>query len=147
MDGTRVLWPELDENYDGAIDRWEDYGDRPASAPTRCPPLECPRCPAASCQRAEQSTRFDGKVNRWERYENGQLARVEEDTTGDGRAGQVGDLVRTGRCRRWRSTPRARGKPDRRLVYPADGGAPQLLGRTGDGTFRPVAQPGEVSRV
>ncbi len=94
MDGTRVLMAQLDENYDGIIDRWEYYGDRPAAGADAAPAAGMPALPRSILQRAEQATRGDGKVNRREWYEKGQLVRVEEDTTGERPRRQVGDLVR-----------------------------------------------------
>ena len=36
MDGTRVIRAELDENFDGVVDRWEHYGDQ--AVPTAAAP-------------------------------------------------------------------------------------------------------------
>ena len=92
----------------------------------------------ASWSEAEQSTRFDGKVSRWESYEQGQLAKAEEDTTGDGRPDKW-EIWKDGSLAEVALDTKGTGKADRRIVYPADGGAPQMLVDAGDGTFRPVA--------
>ena len=134
MDGTTPVRAELDDNYDGAADRWEHYGANGAVVQTGPMPL-------GELVKAEQSTRFDGNVSRWETYEHGKLARVEEDTSGDLRPDKWetwtdGSLVEVA------LDTKGAGKPDRKLLYPAEGGAPQMLVDTkGDGTFRPVAQP------
>jgi len=134
MDGTRPVRAELDDNFDGAVDRWEHYKAGAAVAQAGAMPL-------GELLKAEQSTRFDGNVSRWETYDHGKLARVEEDTSGDLRPDKWetwsdGSLVEVA------LDTKSAGKPDRKLLYPSEGGAPQLLVDTrGDGTFQPVAQP------
>lgn len=133
MDGTRATRAELDENHDGAVDRWEHFGE------AGTPVTPGGAMPQGTLVRAEQSTRFDGKVTRWETYSDGRLAKVEEDTTGDGRADKWetwtnGSLVEVA------LDTKDTGKPDRRIVYPPDGSAPRMLvDEKGDGTFRPVS--------
>ena len=109
MNGARVLMAQLDENFDGAIDRWEYYGDRPAGADA-APAPALPALPRSILERAEQATRGDGKVNRREWYENGQLARVEEDTNGDGRVDKW-ETWSAACCGSSSSTRRARAVP------------------------------------
>ena len=136
MKGTRVLMAQLDENYDGTIDRWEYYGDRPGA--DAAPAAGSPALPRSILERTEQATRGDGKVNRREWYEKGQLVRVEEDTTGGGRVDKW-ETWSAGELRKLELDTKGTGRPDRRLVYPADGSAPQLeIDRNGDGTFTPV---------
>ena len=77
-------------------------------------------------------------MNRWERYQDGRLATVEEDTTGDGRPDKWETWV-NGSLAEVALDTKNGGKADRRLVYPADGGEPQLLVDAGDGSFRPAA--------
>jgi hypothetical protein len=132
MDGTRVVRAELDENFDGVVDRWEYYGDQ--AAPTAAAPGDG-LVPRGTLVRAEQATRGDGKVNRRESYEHGQLASVEEDTNDDGRTDKW-ETWSGGALRVMALDTKGTGKPDRRLVYPPDGSAPQLeVDRDGSGTF------------
>jgi len=138
MNGARVVMAQLDENYDGTIDHWEYYGDRPAAGADAAPAPGMPALPRSILERAEQATRGDGKVNRREWYEKGQLVRVEEDTTGSGRVDKW-ETWSAGELRKLELDTKGTGRPDRRLIYPADGSAPQLeIDRNGDGTFTPV---------
>jgi hypothetical protein len=138
MNGARVLMAQLDENFDGTIDRWEYYGDRPAAGADAVPAAGMPALPRSILERAEQATRGDGKVNRREWYEKGQLARVEEDTTGSGHVDKW-ETWSAGVLQKLELDTKGAGRPDRRLIYPADGSAPQLeIDRNGDGTFTPV---------
>ena len=52
---------------DGVVDAWQIIG------------------PVGPTGRVEVSTGRDGRIDRWEQYENGLLSRVDEDTDGDGR--------------------------------------------------------------
>lgn len=132
MDGTRVIRAELDENFDGVVDRWEHYGD--PAVPTAAAPADG-LVPRGTLERAEQATRGDGHVNRRESYENGQLSSVEEDTNGDGRTDKW-ETWSGGVLRVMALDTKGTGKPDRRLVYPSNGSAPQLeVDRDGSGTF------------
>jgi hypothetical protein len=136
MNGTRAVMAQLDENYDGIVDRWEYYGDRPSTAPA--PVAGMPALQRTVLERAEQATGSDGKVNRREWYEQGQLARVEEDTKGTGRVDKW-ETWSAGVLQKLELDTRGTGRPDRRLLYPTDGSAPQLeIDRNGDGTFTPV---------
>ena len=132
MDGTKAIRAELDDNHDGAIDRWEHYRtDAPASIGSEFPRSEL--------LRAEQALQFDGKVNRWEIYEAGRLAQVKEDTNNDGRPDKW-EVWADGSLAEVALDTAGRGKPDRRLVYPPDGSSPQMfVDANGDGTFRPMA--------
>ena len=129
MDGTRAVRAELDENRDGNVDRWEHYragGQAQAGA-----------MPRGELERAEQSTRFDGIVSRWETYERGRMTAVREDTTGDGRPDKWETWVE-GSLSEVALDTKNTGKPDRKIVYPGDGAAPEMLVDSGDGTFRPL---------
>jgi hypothetical protein len=134
MDGAVPVRAELDEDFDGRIDRWEHYatsGDDGSSKGAGSRVLE----------KVETSTRTDGAITRRELYESGVLRRVEEDADADGRMdkwetweGEVLQAIALDTT--------GRGAPDRRLIYPAGGGAPRLeVDRTGSGTF--VAEPPE----
>jgi hypothetical protein len=137
MDGTRVVRAELDENFDGVVDRWEYYGDHAVPAAAAPGSGLLPRRPL---RRAEQATRSDGKINRREFYESGQLSSVEEDTNGDGKTDKW-ETWSGGALKAMALDTKGTGKPDRRLVYRPDGSSPQLeVDRDGSGTF--VAAPG-----
>jgi hypothetical protein len=129
MDGTRAVRAELDENHDGAVDRWEHYragGQAEAGA-----------TPRGELERAEQSTRFDGVVSRWETYERGRLSTVREDTSGDGQPDKW-ETWADGSLTEVALDTRNTGKPDRKIVYRGDGAAPEMLVDAGHGTFRPL---------
>jgi hypothetical protein len=132
MDGTRVVRAELDENFDGVVDRWEYYGDQ--AVPAAAAPGDG-LVPRGTLVRAEQATRGDGKINRQESYENGQLSSVAEDTNGDGSTDKW-ETWSGGALKAMALDTKGTGKPDRRLVYPPDGSSPQLeVDRDGSGTF------------
>jgi hypothetical protein len=125
MDGTLVLRAELDEDFDGRLDRWEYYAEGSTSLTT------------AVLARVEQAARQDGKVSRRETYVDGQLATAEEDTDGDGRADKW-ETWEGGTLRSIALDTAGRGVPDRRLVYPADGSEPRLeVDPAGTGRFQP----------
>jgi hypothetical protein len=63
--------------------------------------------------RAEEDTNADAKIDKWETYQDGSLAMVAFDTTG-------------------------RGTPDRRLVYGPGGSVKVEVDPDGTGTFRPA---------
>ena len=129
MDGTRPVRAELDDNNDGAVDRWEHYragGQAQAGA-----------MPRGELERAEQATRFDGVVSRWETYDGGRLSTVREDTSGDGRPDKW-ETWADGSLTEVALDTRNSGKPDRKIVYSGDGAAPEMLVDAGDGTFRPL---------
>jgi hypothetical protein len=132
MDGTRVIRAELDENFDGVVDRWEYYGDQAVSTAAAPGSGLVPR---GTLVRAEQATRGDGKVNRRESYADGQLSSVEEDTNGDGKTDKW-ETWSGGTLRVMALDTKGASKPDRRLVYPPDGSSPRLeVDRDGSGTF------------
>jgi hypothetical protein len=132
MDGTRVIRAELDENFDGVVDRWEYYGDQAVSTAAAPGDGQVPR---GTLVRAEQATRGDGKINRRESYENGQLSSVEEDTNGDGKTDKW-ETWSGGALKAMALDTKGTGTPDRRLMYPPDGSSPQLeVDRDGSGTF------------
>lgn len=125
---------ELDDDFDGAPDRWEHY----EAAPKGMPPARFDGpVPRGILVHAEQDLRGDGRVSRWETYTGGELTEVREDTTGDGRPDKWeewsgGQLVAVA------LDTRDAGRPDRRIVYVA--GAPPRLetDEDGDGQFVPA---------
>jgi hypothetical protein len=138
MQGARVVSAELDEDFDGVIDRKEFYGGQPVATPTQTS-VTGALPPRAELNRAEQSTRGDGKMNRFETYEAGRLVHVEEDTNGDGRIDKW-ETWSGGVLQMMALDTKGTGHPDRRLVYPADGSNPQMeVDATGKGTFTPIA--------
>ena len=120
MDGTKATRSELDENYDGAVDRWEDYQSGVTTAPGGA---RAARRAGASRAVHAAST---GRSVAGSPIEDGRLASVEEDTTGDGRPDKW-ETWADGSLAEVALDTKSAGKPDRRLVYPADGGEPQLL--------------------
>lgn len=132
MDGTRVVRAELDEDFDGAVDRWEYYGDQAVPAAAT---LSNGFVPRVALVRAEFATRGDGKINRRESYVNGQLSTVEEDTNADGKVDKW-ETWSGGALRVMALDTKGTGKPNRRLVYPGDGSSPRLeVDEAGSGAF------------
>src|SRR5262249_11430198 len=121
MHGAQVLSADLDEDFNGVVDRREFYVDGPMAKTVTASTLPG----HTELLRAEQSTRGDGKMNRVEFYEHGKLTRVEEDSNGDGRVDKWetwsdGSLVMVA------LDTKATGRPDRRIVYSADGAEPRM---------------------
>jgi hypothetical protein len=140
MRGAHVVSADLDEDFDGKVDRREVYADNAttAAAPGVAPGA-VPALPRTDMVRAEQSTRGDGVMNRVEFYEHGKLARVEEDTNGDGRVDKW-ETWTDGTLTTVALDTKGAGKPDRRIVYAADGSEPRMeVDMKGDGTFTPLA--------
>ena len=136
MDGTRAVLAELDENYDGIVDRREFYVEQPAGAKPPAGGTALP--PRHLLTRAEQATRGDGKINRWETYQEGLLVHVEEDTNADGRVDKW-ETWSQGVLQLVELDTKGTGRPNRRLVYPPDGSAPRLeVDEHDDGTFSPA---------
>ena len=127
MDGTRVLRAELDDNRDGAADRWEFYIDEVVAAA----PGQVPR---GQLVKAQQSTRFDGKLSRWETYEHGVLAKVEEDTNADGKPDKW-ETWQGGSLQMVALDTKGTGAPDRRIDYSGGTSPTLLIDRNGDGHF------------
>jgi hypothetical protein len=131
MDGMRVIRVEADEDGDGQVDRWEYYPTGQSASDPRSRPAETP-------ERIERSTRRDGKVSRWEYFEHGSLVRVEEDTDGDGLLDKW-ETYRGGALASMALDTEHRGKPNRRLIYRADGSLDRIeADPTGSGEFRPL---------
>jgi hypothetical protein len=120
---------ELDENFDGAPDRWEYYESRgPAPAAQAGSP------PAGALSKVEVSTRKDGKPSRVEFFERGRRVRAEEDTDGDGRVDSWETWVNGAESQNLLDTD-GDGRPDRRLTYPQDGSSPLFEKADADGRF------------
>ena len=136
MDGTRLIRAELDDDFDGRVERREFYaageqGQRSGGTVVIQGLGVLARVELVSktgnvsrretydrgvLSTAEEDTNDDGRVDKWEQYENGALGSVALDTRG-------------------------RGMPDRRVVYSPDGGAPRIeTDADGSGQFRPSAR-------
>lgn len=150
MHGTRVERIEVDEDEDGAVDRWEFY-----DASRRLVKVAFSRHDNGivdatafygadgSLDRIEISTRGDGYFNRVERYRGESLATVEEDTNGD-RLPDKWERYRlsadgapeSSRIASVAFDDRFRGTPTRRLFYRHDGTVLRVeVDPDGDGTF------------
>jgi hypothetical protein len=133
MEGTRPVRAELDDDHDGVVDRWEFFAGA-ALAPGSAARM----AGTPALERVEVAAAGDGEVSRREFYENGQIARAEEDTTGDGRVDRW-ETWTAGALATVALDTTGRGTPDRRLVYPADGSAPVFeVDSEGNGQFRPA---------
>ena len=135
MDGTRLIRAELDDDFDGRVDRREFYaadeqGERSGGTVV---------IQGLGVLARVELVSPTGKVSRRETYERGVLSAAEEDTDDDGRVDkweqyQNGALVSVA------LDTRGRGTPDRRVVYSPDGGAPRIeTDVDGSGQFRPSA--------
>jgi len=127
MDGTRLVWMEIDRNFDGVPDRWEYYSPAGALEKVGLSRANDGKVDAWAYQgddgqvaRIEVSTRRDGTVNRWEFYQGGNLARAEEDANGDG-ARDRWETYRDGALASLSLDTNGDGVPDRRLSYGPDG--------------------------
>jgi len=126
MDGARVIRVEVDENGDGQVDRWEYHSES-----------------GKTVERIERSTRRDGVVSRREYFDGGSLARIEEDTNGDGKIDKW-ETYTGGTLTMMALDTMARGTPDRRLVYDADGTLDRIeVDPTGSGHFQPLSTAGK----
>lgn len=135
MDGTRLRDIELDRDGDGQPDRWEYYEPGTPDQPTGnrfdrwalIVRAEEARRPGASptrrefyargiIERVEEDTDLDGRVDKWERYERGELRELDLDLAG-------------------------RGAPTQRLVYGPGGDVIRVeQDRDGDGRFDVVPE-------
>jgi hypothetical protein len=137
LEGSAPSRAELDENGDGAADRWEYYEPGPDGLPSPEAQTQGPMARGVLV-RAEQDLRGDGKVSRWERYADGHLAEVSEDTDADGRPDKWEDWS-GGTLQSVSLDTEGTGHATRRIVYGVEGSSPTLLGDDdGDGTFEPI---------
>jgi hypothetical protein len=123
---------EIDDDRDGVVDRWEDYGGlgrvgrarRQPGVPDVWETLD----PSGKVTRRELDEDGDGRVDHSEQFAQGRLASVEIDTDRDGR---------NDRWQTWREGALAEetidtdgdGTADRHLVYGAGGVRMETLGR------------------
>jgi hypothetical protein len=135
MDGTRLLRAELDDDYDGRVDRREFYAaergeERAGGTVAVSGPGVLERVELLSAT---------GIVIRTENYDKSGLLAAAEDTTGDGRPDKW-EQYTAGALTSVSLDTQGRGKPDRRLVYTSAGGAPRIeTDPDGSGHFRPAA--------
>jgi hypothetical protein len=148
MDGVRVLRIEIDSDEDGKIDRWEYY-----DAGQRLVKVGFSRAadgvvdawsyarPDGSIEKLDLSSKRDGTIDRTEYYERqgaeDVLVRAEEDGDADG-AIDKWETYDGGRLASVAFDTTKSGKPDRRLVYNADGSVTVEVDPDEDGTFTPA---------
>lgn len=145
MDGRRIVRIEIDKDEDGKIDRWEYY-----DANQKLEKVGFSRAndgkedawsfagPDGSVVRIDVSSHRDGRIDRVEHYEHDVLTSAEEDTDGDGKFDKWEQYAGSRLASVAFDTTHARGVPDRRLVYGADGSVRVETDPAGDGHFRPV---------
>jgi hypothetical protein len=136
MNGARLLRAELDDNFDGRVDRRELYAagasDERAGGTAVIPGQ-------GVLTRVELVSATTGTAFREETYEKGVLAAAQEDTDGDARTDKW-ERYEDGALASVALDTRHRGTPDRRLVYRRDGVAPRIeTDPDGDGHFGPAA--------
>jgi hypothetical protein len=128
LDGTRPLRGEKDADNDGRIDRWEYFGEQAeliiVGTSSRNDGVEDSWTWAAPVNgegRVDVSTARDRRRDRHEYFVNDSLVRVEFDTNGDGRIDRW-DRYQDAVLREAQfDTSFAAGRPDRRLLYDAQG--------------------------
>ena len=128
MAGTKVVRIEIDTDADGVVDRWEYYDgseriEKIGSSRTHDgnPDSWAYYGDDGSVVRVELAAR-EGAAGRVEYYENGMVARADEDTTGDGRTDKW-EVYANGQLASVAFDTSDSGFPDRRLVYREDGTA------------------------
>jgi len=136
MDGTRLLRAELDEDFDGRVDRREVYEAAASGARTG----GTAAVPGSGIlTRVEIVSARTGRVVRVETYSAGILSAAEDDVDDDGRPDKW-EQYRDGALATVTLDTKGRGVADRRVVYARDGGAPRIeADRDGTGQFRPVS--------
>jgi hypothetical protein len=123
MDGGRVIRIEIDNDEDGRLDRWEYYGTDQKMLKVGLsrgndgkPDVWMFQGPEGSVEKVEVSTRRDGKANRTEFYENGMVARAEEDGDGDGQVDKW-EIYERGALARVSFDTTKSGKPTQTIDY------------------------------
>jgi hypothetical protein len=145
MDGRRIVRIEIDKDGDGKIDRWEYYDANQKLEKVGFSRAHDGKEDAwsfagadGSVDRIDVSTRRDGRVDRVEHYEHDALVSAEEDTDGDGKFDKWERYDGARLASVAFDTTHARGVPDRRLVYAADGSVRVETSPAGDGHFQAV---------
>lgn len=144
MDGARIVRIEIDNGEDGTIDRWEYYGEGGklekvglSRANDGKPDSWVYAGADGAVTRIEVASKPEDKVTRVEYFEKGMMVRAEEDTDRDGNVDKwesyVGSRLTTVAFDLTHS-----GRPERRLVYGADGSARLEVDRAGNGHFAAV---------
>jgi hypothetical protein len=122
---------EIDEDFDGSIDRWEDYDAAGtlvkvgASRRGRGPDVWSFPGPDSLPARKEYDDDGDGRIDRVEILQAGRIARVELDADRDGRIDRWQEW-RDGRLVSEDLDTDRDGRPDRRLHYTSSGGVARL---------------------
>jgi hypothetical protein len=117
---------EVDEDFDGLVDRWEDYDAEGrlvkvgASRGGRRPDVWVFRGADGQPRRKEYDEDGDGRTDRAEELVAGRVVHVELDTDRDGRIDRWQEWPQ-GRLSEERIDTDADGRPDRRLRYGARG--------------------------
>jgi hypothetical protein len=145
MDGPHLRYIEIDRMNRGRADRWEYYSPGASRGNATGALFD----KNTTLMRAEEANGSDAnQVTRWEYYDHGVIARVEEDTDADGHVDKW-EYYEHGTLIRMDLDLGHTGKPDRRLVYRPDGTFDHLESDpTGDGKFTPIpagaGAPGNV---
>jgi hypothetical protein len=133
MDGARLLRADLDEDFDGRVDRREFYSAGETGVRTGGTTTVKG---LGVLSRVEVPSAAGGRAARVETYERGILTAAEEDSDGDGRPDKW-ERYENGALATLALDTRGRGFADRRLVYGRDGGPPRLeTDPDGTGFFR-----------
>jgi hypothetical protein len=136
MDGARLVRADVDEDFDGRVDRREFYvagksGERTGGTDTIRG--------VGVLSRVEVTSGSGESAARVEKYERGVLSTAEEDADGNGRPDKW-EQYENGALVSVALDTRGRGVPDRRLVYDPHGGSPRLeTDPDGTGQFRAAA--------
>ena len=143
MDGARVVRVEIDKDEDGKIDRWEYYTPDSKLEKVGWSRANNGKADAWGYQGPDgrmgkiELAGAGGAITRVEYYEHGVLARVEEDTNGDGRIDKW-ETWRDGAIASVAFDTANRGTADRRLTYGPGGKVTVEVDPTGTGDFKPA---------
>ena len=141
MDGGRLMRAEIDEDGDGRTDAWEYYegestGDASAASLGRTGFTR----PTGRLARVERATRHDGKITRWEEFDEGLLTSVKEDTDADGNVDKWETYV-DGALSVLELDTKRLGRPTSRLMYREGGVLERIeVDEDGSGQFRPLRE-------